>query len=164
MRYRPGRTKQEEIGIGWINKRKITKVYKIPIGLAQKEGGGEEGISSWPIVDQSLGWRSLVIDRLSPSFFRPTRILVFGEFFLFDPMPYPSCVHDTWPGYIFHKNKGEVSTGQADIIQPAVSYDILNFFFSPPSSIDPEDVPLAVDISTESSGRVGKQPLRPTSS
>jgi hypothetical protein len=43
MRYRPGRTKQEEIGIGWINKRKITKVYKIPIGLAQKEGGGEEG-------------------------------------------------------------------------------------------------------------------------
>ncbi|KAJ1416380.1 hypothetical protein SESBI_17336 [Sesbania bispinosa] len=38
-----GRTKQEEIGIGWINKRKITKVYKIPIGLAQKEGGGEEG-------------------------------------------------------------------------------------------------------------------------
>lgn len=50
-------------------------------------------ISSWPIVDQSLGWRSLVIDRLSPSSFRPTRILVFGEFFLFDPMPH-SCLSD----------------------------------------------------------------------
>jgi hypothetical protein len=43
MRYRPGRTKQEEIGIGWIKKRKIRKVYKIPIGLAQKEGCCEEG-------------------------------------------------------------------------------------------------------------------------
>lgn len=63
-------------------------------------------ISSWPIVDQSLGWRSLVIDRLSPSFFRLTSLFVFGELFLFDPMPYPSCVHDTGPGYyIFHKKK-----------------------------------------------------------
>jgi len=29
--------KQEEIGIGWIKKRKIRKVYKIPIGLPLKE-------------------------------------------------------------------------------------------------------------------------------
>lgn len=43
MRYRPGHTKQEEIGIGWISKRKITKVYKIPIRLAQKEGGSKKG-------------------------------------------------------------------------------------------------------------------------
>jgi len=55
MRYRPGRTKQEEIGIGWINKRKITKVYKIPIGLAQKEGGGEEG-SPLRIVHVLTNW------------------------------------------------------------------------------------------------------------
>ena len=152
-------------------------------------------ISSWPIVDQSLGWRSLVIDRLSPSFFRPTRILVFGEFFLFDPMPYPSCVHDTGPGYIFHKNKVRLrgligcsfcnlhlylhsfistsSTSKTDIgwgfnrasgDYPTCGqlwYTQLLLFTS---LFDRSGRRSLSNWHLKSSGRVGKQPLRPTSS
>lgn len=43
MRLRPRHAKQEETCIGWIIKRKMSKVYKIPVGLPLKEDGVKEG-------------------------------------------------------------------------------------------------------------------------